>query len=118
MKPIIKVCKHHGELTSEFVQECKNKKRCRLCLKEAHKKYRDNNKDKCNARVYKWHKLNRKKIQAKYGPTRTEKLYNGYIVGILIYGTSLKRNEVPLSIIEAKRNIMKLKRKLKEINES
>jgi hypothetical protein len=116
MKPIIKICKKHGELTIENVKFHQNSKRCRLCLNEAHKKYRIKNKDKCYQRVYKWHQLNRKKIQGKYGHHRKEKLYNGYITGILIYGTTLKRNEIPLTVIEAKRNVMLLKRKIKEIN--
>ena len=114
---VVKICKKHGDLTIENVQFYKNNKRCRFCLKEAHKKYRINNKHKCNARIYKWYKLNRKKVQLKHGHKKKENLYNGYITGILVQGTTLKRNEIPLSMIETKRTILKLKRKIKEINE-
>lgn len=117
MQSIIKICKKHGELTIENVRFQQNTKRCRLCLNESHKRYRIKNKDKCNQRVYKWHQLNRKMIQAKYGHRRKERLYNGYITGILTYGTTLKRNEIPLTVIEAKRNVMLLKRKIKAIND-
>ncbi len=114
---IIKICKRHGELTIENIKFQQNSKRCRLCLNDSHKKYRINNKDKCNQRVYKWHKLNRKMVQAKYGHRRKEKLYDGYITGILVHGTTLKRNEIPVTVIETKRNLMLLKRKIKEIKE-
>lgn len=133
MKPIIKVCMHHGLLKQEHIRVRKDKKTvCKLCVCESAKKYADANREKVNDKVRKYYQNNKERIAKrryhknkssdivkKNNRRKVENLTDSYIKTILInHGSNLKRQDIPAHLVQAKRITIQLQRKLKEINES
>ena len=157
---IIKICKHHGELTIEKITK---RKECRLCCrisakknhinnyeknkhkwakkkslyaiawakrnpekkKLAEKKYLENNKEKVKETARKSSAKRRKlfkeeiyAIDYKKAMRSTAELKDFYIKNKLAKKFNIKQKDVPLWMIPVYREIFKLKRKIREKNET
>ena len=142
MNDIVKVCKTHGNLTREQVIK-KNKSasglqlyRCKACLKIFHRNHYEKNRERLlqqakdftinNRELY----LERKKIYSKtYREKhkdeerarirRLDKRYRDslddkYIRKTLTRRSSLKAKVIPQEMVDTKKTIMKIRRKIKE----
>jgi hypothetical protein len=89
--------------------------------KEKLREYRSRNSEKRNKNAKVWRANNKtaiKKYTQQYylekGKSHIESLSDGYIKHLLVVGTSLNHKDVPLSLVEAKREHVKLTRLLRE----
>lgn len=88
-----------------YCKECKAAIRAcnRQKINETNRKYRAANKEKFAG------------INAKYNKRKVETLMDGYVVSKILRGTSLKPNNIPICLIEAKRTQIMINRKIKEM---
>lgn len=99
-----KICKVHGELTSEQINVCIRNNRshmqCRACYKAAKKRYRETEKG------IKRHKEKHLK--------RCINLSDNYVKSLLIGNTKIKIDNIDPKLLDLKRILLKIKRKIRE----
>ncbi len=140
-------CSYHGKLAdNEIIKKGKSKSgiqryRCKICMQQLHKKnyeknkatlkikqakYRAENKEKVAAnkkksriKTFAKHKEKRNLYSQEYCKKQIEELGDNYIKRIFTKRTLLKTKDIPASLVEMKREVIRLKRliKLKEIGE-
>jgi hypothetical protein len=122
MSNITKVCTKHGLLSEEDIN-VKNM-RCRICQREWSKSNYEKNKEKILIRQMKsglvWRSNNKDKVKRmnkKYWDKGVKELRNNYIKDSLCRNTNLKISELPSDLVDAYRNVLSLKRKVKELSD-
>jgi len=119
LKPETKICIKCGEEKSlnSFYKDYNSK--CKMCCIEYSKKYREQNIDKCHKSGKKYREQNRDKCfeySRKKHKQNKENLTNTYIRNLLNNGISrIKNKDIPLELIQAKREQIKLFRLIKQI---
>lgn len=100
---------------SEFFKNKNTKDNCNKHCKECRKIYYDLNKK--NIKEYKkiYHDLNKEKINENT-KKHTINLSNFYVIDLLVGKTDLIKEQIPQSLIEAKREQIKLIRLIKELS--
>ena len=117
---IIKLCKNHGELKKDDVFFVKNGKsslnkihKCKHCVHEISKKTYFRNKDKIRIKqkTYCLNNPNKNKIRSKKW---VERLSNAYVARYFTKSMNINRKDVSQDLINTKRSLMLLTRKIKE----
>lgn len=114
---VVKICKHHGELTKKqtYARSDGNAIRCAICVADKGKRYRLNNHDMVRAKRNIWQRTKKSKEYQKEQRAKARKnLKNSYIKNLLTKRTELKALNIPKSLIDAKRLSVKIKRLLDE----
>lgn len=119
------------ELVKNKASKYGREKLCKLCANENNYKllknnperrervheWQKNNPEKLKEYVRKWQKNNPEKIrrfQRKYKKVGRENLKDWYIKTLITNKSILNHKDIPQELIEAKRQYLKVKRKLKE----
>ena len=76
-------------------------------------KYRENNREKCRVAGQRWRDANLDYLREKHLGYR-EDLHDNYVKAKIAAGTLLSSKDIPQSLIDAKREHLKIKRFLKE----
>ncbi len=119
---IVKICKHHGELTIEQITK---RKECKLCKKESQKTYNNKNRDKNTKRSYQWKKDNKEKHrlahikhERKRCLSKVKELTDFYVKDLMVKQYKIQSKDVEPWMIAIKREIVKLRRKIREKHDS
>lgn len=114
---MVKHCSKHGDLTEEYIYiRPSGKIECRLCKRQANRKNYYNHQTEYKAAIKEWIKKNNYQTWKHRTPAQhklwkknaRDKLSNWYI-------KQVEGKDLPPALIELKRNILKLKRKIFEI---
>jgi hypothetical protein len=127
MTEIVKICKLHGELPRELtVNNSKTKKgvkytwlKCRLCQRDKDRDYWHRNRDKKIQQKREYNERQGERLRVKrreYEAAQRATLSNRYVANKMVEGTTIKPSQMPIKLIEFKRVIMQLKRRMKEKN--
>lgn len=120
---IVKVCKFHGNLVMEDCYLSKNGKKsiskiyiCKACKNVKGTIYYNNNIDKIRMRQ-KIYTKNNKEVVRERCKKWVERLADPYVVRFFTKDTKLKSGDVPQELISVKKELIKLKRIIREIND-
>jgi len=83
---------------------------------EKEKKYREENKEKESKRAKKYYKSNKEKLSERR-KRDAENLTDYYVVRFIIENSNLTPKDIPQELIEAKRELIKINRFIKEENQ-
>lgn len=125
MSNIVKMCKCHGLLLPEniYIRPSTKRTDCKICLRLKRTKTKDKQKmywqkyyAKNKEQIYKKNYIN----APKYELRSIKILDDNYIKRLLCKSSKLKinRNSIPAELIELKRAIVLVKRKLRDENDS
>jgi hypothetical protein len=128
---IHKTCKKHGELyMDDLIKEGFNSKgqqnyRCKKCSKERRDNHYKKNRDKImekqrqyrtnNLRYRLIHKDRLNEIHSKRKKMYLKTLHDVYIKKCMIGKSRLRSKDIPQALVEIKRIVIQIKRKIKEI---
>lgn len=144
MSEIVRICKEHGplkidDMIKSGVQRGKQMYKCRQCVKQIHRKNYEAKKDAILKRCHEYRIANREKVlemkrisnkksyhvykakpsyresQIRHGKKRVAELYDAYIAHMIVKNSSLRRRDIPPEMISAKREVLRMSRKLKSI---
>ncbi len=134
---IVKTCKNHGDLTSEWVYKSGA---CKLCRSEYKKVWKKENPDKVKIQKDKYYAKNKDRIRDKTNirsnnyyhrnkqtineknvlnaKERRENLKDNYIKKFIAKKHRISPKEIPQWMIDVKRQIIKLRRYMRSICDS
>lgn len=116
---IVKICHKHGHLK---INDLNKSLRCKLCQREWVKNNYYKNKEKILMRQIEYTKNYRKnnpdKVKVynkRYWKKSIDEINNNYVKDTIKRKSKLRNSEIPNDLIEAKKILIKIKRKIKEI---
>jgi hypothetical protein len=127
MPEILTKCKKHGELTREDVhlmgkkESGKQRYKCKICQKKSNHNNYMKHKDKIIKRTIEWRKDNPEKCKLYQRINKArhrDALDTSYIKNLLVHFDGWHPENVTEEVIEAKRAVLKVRRKIRELKDA